>query len=162
MNRKRIILALVLTISVILATKAQEATGLRTPDALQTAPALPIVPPQLWLKFQPAPLTLDWLREETDPILKQKQQIRSMMEKRAQQSLIMRTQTGYDPNTQTATWSVGNTGVFNWSIYPDRALDARALRFPMRQPSREQLRQAQQPQQPQRQSRQLPPSQRVR
>lgn len=152
MNRKRTILTAALIISGILVTKAQEPTGVPTPDAPAITPAAPIVPPQLWLRFQPAPLTLDWLREAVDPILKQKQQIRSIMEKRAQESVIMRAQTGYDPNTQTATWSIGNTGVLNWSVYPDRALDARTLRFPMRQPTREQFRQAQQPR-PQRQSR---------
>ena len=37
-----------------------------------------------------------------------------------------------DPSVAIGEWrvSVGNNG--NWSPYPDRALDARAIRYPMR------------------------------
>ena len=38
-----------------------------------------------------------------------------------------------DPNREVALWrlTIGNTAAGNWSPYPDRALDARNLRFPL-------------------------------
>ena len=38
-----------------------------------------------------------------------------------------------DPNREVALWrlTIGNTAAGNWSPYPDRAPDARNLRFPL-------------------------------
>ena len=43
-----------------------------------------------------------------------------------------------DLSKEVGLWrmSVGNTSADNWSPYPDRALDARTLRFPLPRDSR--------------------------
>lgn len=57
------------------------------------------------------------------------------MERRAQQSVVQLPQdrTSFDLRKEIGLWrwSVGNTGVTNWSPYQDRALDARTISLPL-------------------------------
>lgn len=90
---------------------------------------------------EPAEFSLQWLREEVDPILRARRQLRHAMLSRAeeQQSVIAVPQTSRrDLNKEVGMWrmSIGNTSVNNWSDFPDRMLDARTIRFPMRRDSR--------------------------
>ena len=80
----------------------------------------------------------DRLREEVDPIRRARRQIRREMYRRAGTRALeaaagaARSATPRDPAVEWADWrfSIGNNG--NWSPYPDRALDARIIRFPLR------------------------------
>lgn len=80
-------------------------------------------------------LPVDWLKEAVDPIRQQRRQIRRAMERRAQQSVVLPAEapTPSEPDKKIGSWrwSVGNTGVSNWSPYPDRALDARTISLPL-------------------------------
>ena len=71
------------------------------------------------------PLSLQWLREEANPLLRARRKLRQAIPKR-------------DLSKEVGLWrmSVGNTSADNWSPYPDRALDARTLRFPLPRDSR--------------------------
>lgn len=76
-----------------------------------------------------------WLKERVDPILRERRQVRSMMEQRAQQSVAelpaARNEAGTAPNDKLWRLQIGNTQDGNWSPYPDRELDARIIRFPL-------------------------------
>lgn len=90
---------------------------------------------------EPAQFSLQWLREEVDPLLRARRRLRQTMQARAekQQSVIALQQAPKrDLNKEVGMWrmSIGNTSVNNWSIFPDRMLDARTLRFPMRRDSK--------------------------
>lgn len=90
---------------------------------------------------EPAEFSLQWLREEVDPILRARRQLRQTMQVRAeeQRSVIAVTQAPErDFGKEVGMWrmSIGNTSTNNWSDFPDRMLDARTLRFPMRRDSR--------------------------
>lgn len=84
---------------------------------------------------------VEWLREEIDPIQQARRRIRQLMHQRADQRAeeialqTNRSNTPQDPAVEWADWrfSVGNNG--NWSPFPDRALDARIIRFPLRMKS---------------------------
>lgn len=80
--------------------------------------------------------SIPWLRDRTDPILRQRRAINAARMQQAQRSLLLRDGTpspAPDPNPEFAGWcaAIGNTAASNWSPYPDRALDARILRFPL-------------------------------
>lgn len=83
----------------------------------------------------PRQLPVAWLKEAVDPIRQERLQLRRAMERQARQSVVQLPQapTPYDPNKEIGLWrwSVGNTGVRNWSPYPDRALDARTISLPL-------------------------------
>lgn len=84
---------------------------------------------------RPAAYSIPRLREQTDPTLRQRREIREAQARRAERSVLLRSgQTRLpDPNREVALWRItaGNTAADNWSPYPDRALDARTLRFPL-------------------------------
>lgn len=85
---------------------------------------------------EPAQFSLQWLREEVDPLLRARRRLRQTMQARSeqQQSLIARQHAPKrDLNKEVGIWrmSIGNTSVSNWSPFPDRALDARTLSFPI-------------------------------
>lgn len=86
------------------------------------------------------PLSLQWLREEVNPILRARRKLRQAMQARASESAATVTPRvpKRDLNKEAGTWrmSVGNTSTDNWSPFPDRALDARTLRFPLPRDSR--------------------------
>ena len=92
------------------------------------------------LDFAVAPLDgeVGWLREEVDPIQRARRRIRQMRYQRANQRAMeaaagaARSSKPQDPSVEWADWrfSIGNNG--NWSPYPDRELDARIIRFPLR------------------------------
>ena len=90
---------------------------------------------QEFLFMPPARLTTDWLKEEVDPIRREKRLIRERMEQRARQSVVHAPAAPASDEAMKAVglwrWSVGNTGTDNWSPFPDRALDARIIRFPL-------------------------------
>lgn len=93
------------------------------------------------LVSEPAPFSLQWLREEVNPILRARRQLRQAMQVRAeeQRSVIAVPQAPErDFGKEVGMWrmSIGNTSANNWSDFPDRMLDARTLRFPMRRDSR--------------------------
>lgn len=90
--------------------------------------------------FEVRPLDgdVDWLREEVDPIQRARRRIRELMLERAGQrarELAAATDQSTKPQDPAVEWgdwrfSIGNNG--NWSPYPDRELDARIIRFPLR------------------------------
>lgn len=91
------------------------------------------------VKFAVEPLAEDvgWLRMEVDPIEKARRRIHLAMRERARErALEGQTKSGRstptDPGIDVGDWrfSIGNNG--NWSPYPDRELDARNIRFPLR------------------------------
>ena len=81
---------------------------------------------------------LEWFRDEVDPLQRERRELERMMRQRAREQAEELTQAAQrgdsprDPGIQAAGWrlSVGNNA--NWSPYPDRELDARVIRFPMR------------------------------
>ena len=81
---------------------------------------------------------LEWFRDEVDPLQRERRELERMMRQRAREQAVEITQAAQrgnsprDPGIEAAGWrlSVGNNG--NWSPYPDRELDARVIRFPMR------------------------------
>lgn len=85
----------------------------------------------------PEEFSLQWLREEVDPIQRARRKIREEMQHRAmtQESVIKahRHTQKRDLNKEVGSWrmSIGNTSVDNWSPFQDRALDARTIRFPV-------------------------------
>lgn len=87
------------------------------------------------LIFPQEHLSADWLKEAVDPIRQQRRELRNLMERRAQQSVVQLPQdrTSFDLRKEIGLWrwSVGNTGVTNWSPYQDRALDARTISLPL-------------------------------
>lgn len=87
------------------------------------------------------PLSLQWLREEVDPLLRARRRLRQAMQLRAeQQRSVIAVPQAPERNfgKEVGIWrmSIGNTSTDNWSPFPDRMLDARTLRFPMRRDSR--------------------------
>lgn len=105
---------------------AQEGGSLRA-KADSAARGLLIGPPERF--------PTGWLKERVDPILRERRQVRSMMEQRAQQSVAefpaARSEAGTAPNDKLWRLQIGNTQDGNWSPYPDRELDARIIRFPL-------------------------------
>jgi len=81
---------------------------------------------------------LEWFRDEVDPLQRERRELERMMRQRAREQAVEITQAAQrgdsprDPGIEAAGWrlSVGNNG--NWSPYPDRELDARVIRYPMR------------------------------
>ena len=74
--------------------------------------------------------------EEANPTGREPFRNRLVLEQRRDErtSVIARPRTAApDANRTAGLWriSVGNTATDNWSPYPDRALDARQLRFPL-------------------------------
>lgn len=77
-------------------------------------------------------------REEADPIRQARKRLRMRMQERAEEVAVEAARSARpaakpkDPNVNMAGWqfSIGNNG--NWSPFPDRALDARVIRYPMR------------------------------
>lgn len=85
------------------------------------------------------PLSLQWLREEVNPLLRARRKLRQAMQARAQESAAAVPMVPKrDMSREVGLWrmSVGNTSTDNWSPFPDRALDARTLRFPLPRDSR--------------------------
>lgn len=88
--------------------------------------------------FEPARPDVGWIREELDPVQRERRHLERMMRSRARARALEavegaeRSAAPADPSVAIGEWrvSVGNNG--NWSPYPDRALDARAIRYPMR------------------------------
>lgn len=81
---------------------------------------------------------LEWFRDEVDPLQRERRELERMMRQRAREQAVEITQAAQrgdsprDPRIEAAGWrlSVGNNG--NWSPYSDRELDARVIRYPMR------------------------------
>ena len=106
----------------------------------ETWPGIGISPEAIGIGGGVEPLdgNIEWLREEVDPIRRARRQIRREMYRRAGTRALeaaagaARSVTPRDPAVEWADWrfSIGNNG--NWSPYPDRALDARIIRFPLR------------------------------
>lgn len=79
-----------------------------------------------------------WIRDAVDPIRRERREVERMMRERARERALeasegaRKSTTPRDPSVEVWEWrlSIGNNG--NWSPYPDRALDARVIRFPMR------------------------------
>lgn len=87
------------------------------------------------LTFPTEQFSLRWLREEVDPFQRARRKLREAMLARAreQESVIRTKGSKRDLNKEVSIWrlNIGNTSVNNWSPYQDRALDARALSFPL-------------------------------
>lgn len=75
-----------------------------------------------------------WIKEATNPTLKQRREVQNLMWQRSRESVMnMPKPRIQDPNKNAGLWrvSVGNVSWEVWSSFPDRALDARNLRFPL-------------------------------
>ena len=82
---------------------------------------------------EPLDENIGWLRLEVDPIERARRKIHLAMRERALESRTEQVRsTPTDPGIDVGDWrfSIGNNG--NWSPYPDRELDARNIRFPLR------------------------------
>lgn len=95
--------------------------------------------PAAAVDFGVEPLDEDvgWLRQEVDPIRQARRRIHLAMRQRARERALesrpkQGSNTPANPGFNAGDWrfSIGNNG--NWSPYPDRELDARIIRFPMR------------------------------
>lgn len=94
------------------------------------------------LRLAPVESDLPLVREQSDPILQARLNIRRTLRERAIQRTLdevdkaPRSTKPQDPSVTLGDWrfSIGNNG--NWSPYPDRELDARNLTFPMRRDAR--------------------------
>lgn len=115
----------------------QERGGVRPPQGVE----IPIIgsPAEIFpQRVEPLSGSIEWLREEVDPIQRARRQIRQMRYQRANQRALeaaagaARSAKPRDPSVEWADWrfSIGNNG--SWSPYPDRELDARNIRFPLR------------------------------
>ena len=86
------------------------------------------------------PLSLQWLREEANPLLRARRKLRQAIQTRAEKAATTAVPMvpKRDLSKEVGLWrmSVGNTSADNWSPYPDRALDARTLLFPLPRDSR--------------------------
>ena len=75
------------------------------------------------------PLSLQWLREEANPLLRARRKLRQAIQTRAEKAATTAVPMvpKRDLSKEVGLWrmSVGNTSADNWSPYPDRALDAR-------------------------------------
>lgn len=125
----------ILFASCLCAATALQAQEYRAPEGVK-----PVIEPPTLQQPVGAPIQYSpqWLSEQLNPTLRARRQVRQAMEQRAweQESVIAQpynnTPTG-DLNKSSGLWkaTIGNTAVENWSPYPDRALDARTLRFPL-------------------------------
>jgi hypothetical protein len=90
---------------------------------------------------EPEPLSLQWLREEVNPLLRARRKLRQAMQVRAEKAAATAVPMvpKRDMSKEVGLWrmSVGNTSADNWSPYPDRALDAAAARLASRQAARQ-------------------------
>lgn len=81
------------------------------------------------------PLSADWIRQDIDPIERERRQLRSLSEELARRSVVESPKTRGGTDSGRQAWlrhmQIGNTSVGNWSPFPDRALDARTIRFPL-------------------------------
>ncbi len=128
MRKKRITILAACTLAGICTLQAQEFSLL--PAELLQAEHGRLLP-----TVGTANYSIPWLRDRTDPILRQRRAISASRMQQAQRSILLRNGNALpapDPNPEIARWraAIGNTAVNNWSPYPDRALDARTLRFP--------------------------------
>jgi len=150
MNRFRTLSSIVVCVWGCLAAQAQEAPG-----AVPTIPEMAeFVPPAAFGALRPADFApeigrnwlfpgapfrvklpieeLRWMREGIDPVRHER---RMRMQQRAQQSIRFGNgpKKRRDFQVEVRMWNldVGNSGIDNWSVYPDRMLDARMLRFPL-------------------------------
>ena len=106
----------------------------------ETWPGIGISPEAIGIGGGVEPLdgNIEWLRVEVDLIRRARRQIRREMYRRADEQAMqaaagaVRSSKPQDPAVEWADlrFSVGNNG--NWSPYPDRELDARNIRFPLR------------------------------
>lgn len=112
----------------IRATRAQELSPVPFPDA--DSAAVVLLPSAL------PPVSVQWLREEVDPILRERRRLHELRERLSQEQVVPAPVEANETETEKATglWrlNIGNTGVNNRSPFPDRALDARNIIFPMR------------------------------
>lgn len=131
-------IARIATLAVLLLTAAtlrgQELPGCMTPGARsEMRRFLEGIPSEARIRAD-----MRWIRDEVDPLQRERRIVERMMRQRARERALeasegaARSATPNDPSVEMGEWrlSVGNNG--NWSPYPDRALDARIIRFPMR------------------------------
>ena len=86
------------------------------------------------------PLSLQWLREEANPLLRARRKLRQAIQTRAEKAATTAVPMvpKRDLSKEVGLWrmSVGNTSADNWSPYPDRAVPA-AARLASRQAARQ-------------------------
>lgn len=105
--------------------------------ATRSLPQIGIPSGAISFGVEPLDENIGWLRLEVDPIERARRKIRLAMRERARERASeSQTKQGRsrptDPGIDVGDWrfSIGNNG--NWSPYPDRELDARNIRFPLR------------------------------
>ena len=131
-------IAQIATLAVLLLTAAavrgQELPGCMTPGVRsEMRRFLEGIPSEARIRAD-----MRWIRDEVDPLQRERRIVERMMRERARERAreasegAARGAAPSDPSVEMGEWrlSVGNNG--NWSPYPDRALDARIIRFPMR------------------------------
>lgn len=86
------------------------------------------------------PVSVEWLQEEVDPILRERRRLYELQERISEHSVLAKPAPSrqFEGAKATGLWrmKIGNTGIENWSPHPDRMLDARVISFPMRRDAR--------------------------
>lgn len=112
--------------------ESPEETAAKSFETLVVSDAETLLPE---LQAPASALDLRYMREEADPIRRERRRIREVLRQRARTSFAGSAAANrHRSGKPEGRWrlDIGNTGSNNWSPYPDRALDARTLRFPMR------------------------------
>lgn len=134
--KTRALISAVAFLATAMAAQAQEPTGFR--PATETVVITPSQAEAIArdMRFEVSvPSSAAWLREEVDPIARERRRIRKIQSQLAQQTIAGQAAASKNEiSKQVGQWnmSVGNTSAGNWSPYPDRELDARVIHFPMR------------------------------
>lgn len=118
---------------------AMQARGQETPvHYARPVTAVERAVERLEVYFEPSlPAWTDtrWLQAEVDPIERARRALRERMRDEAEKAALAADETARPRDPQIVTdrlrITLGNNTDRSWSPYPDRALDARALRFPL-------------------------------
>ena len=133
---RHIVLAVVLLAAAPMSSVGQEVRPGEVP-ATRSLPGIGIPHGAISFGVEPLDENIGWLRLEVDPIERARRRIHlAMREWARERALESRTEQGRsvptDPGIDVGDWrfSISNNG--NWSPYPDRELDARNIRSPLR------------------------------
>ena len=133
---RHIVLAVVLLAAAPMSSVGQEVRPGEVP-ATRSLPGIGIPHGAISFGVEPLDENIGWLRLEVDPIERARRRIHLALRERARErALESRTEQGRsvptDPGIDVGDWrfSISNNG--NWSPYPDRELDARNIRSPLR------------------------------
>jgi len=137
MNRRAAILLVTgcLSLLPVLQLRGQETDGIRRVEPGRISAK---AQEALRLYFEtalPAWTDTRWLQVEVDPIARARRALHERMQQEAEKATLAAEETDRPRDPQIVTErlrvTLGNNTDRSWSPYPDRALDARALSFPL-------------------------------